>query len=180
VALSRTQVDRLGDRLRKEAVPSDDDLRLLSEFREDRRAVMDAVGSALTEIVGSVPARRLKTINSIVDKLRREKSRLSTVQDIAGLRIVRDMTRTDQDQIVGRILVRFPDSKVSIAAPPRATATGLCTWSCRWAGTSPRSRYVQSFSTAGRCWSSASPGTGGSRSSTGSRLMTRRPRPTTG
>jgi hypothetical protein len=76
VALSRTQVDRLGDRLRKTAVPSDDDLRLLSEFREERRAVMDAVGSALTEIAGSVPARRLKTINSIVDKLRREKGRL--------------------------------------------------------------------------------------------------------
>jgi hypothetical protein len=112
VTLSRTQVDRLGDRLRKDDVPSDDDLRLLSAFREERRGAMDAVGAGLAALVGSVPPGRLKTINSIVDKLRRERSRLSTVQDIAGLRIVRDMTRIDQDVLVQHILARFPDCRV--------------------------------------------------------------------
>jgi putative GTP pyrophosphokinase len=112
LALSKTQVDKLGDRLRKAEVPTDDDLRLLSDFREDRRAAMDAVGAGLAEIVGLVPARRLKTINSIVDKLRRESARLSQIQDIAGLRIVRDMTRSEQDSLVERIVARFPDSKV--------------------------------------------------------------------
>ena len=112
MTLSKTQVDKLGDRLRRCEVPSDDDLRLLSDFREQRRAAMDAVGAGLAEIVGLVPARRLKTINSIVDKLRREKSRLSTVQDIAGLRIVRDLSRTEQDALVEQIAARFPDSKV--------------------------------------------------------------------
>jgi len=112
LALSRTQVDKLGDRLRRADVPTDDDLRLLSDFREERRGVMDAVGSGLAEIVGAVPARRLKTINSIVDKLRRESARLSQVQDIAGLRIVREMDRAEQDQLVRRIVARFPDSKV--------------------------------------------------------------------
>jgi hypothetical protein len=77
LVLSKTQVDKLGDRLRRADVPTDDDLRLLSDFREERRDVMDAVGAGLAEIVGSVPARRLKTINSIVDKLRRESARLS-------------------------------------------------------------------------------------------------------
>jgi len=106
LALSRTQVDKLGDRLRRADVPTDDDLRLLSDFREERRGVMDAVGSGLAEIVGAVPARRLKTINSIVDKLRRESARLSQVQDIAGLRIVREMDRAEQDQLVRRIVAQ--------------------------------------------------------------------------
>jgi len=112
VSLSKAQADKLGDRLRKEEIPSDDDLRLLTEFREERRGAMDLVGAGLAEIVGVVPARRLKTINSIVDKLRRERSRLSTIQDIAGLRIVRDMTRTEQDRLVERTVARFPNSKV--------------------------------------------------------------------
>jgi hypothetical protein len=112
LALSRTQVDKLGDRLRKAEVPTDDDLRLLSDVREDRRGAMEMVGSGLAEIVGAVPARRLKTINSIVDKLRRESARLSQIQDIAGLRIVRDMTRAEQDALVEKIAVRFPGAKV--------------------------------------------------------------------
>jgi (p)ppGpp synthase/HD superfamily hydrolase len=112
LALSKTQVDKLGDRLRKAQVPTDDDLRLLSDFREERRGAMDSVGAGLAEIVGTVPARRLKTINSIVDKLRRESARLSQVQDIAGLRIVRDMTRAEQDALVTKILARFPAAKV--------------------------------------------------------------------
>lgn len=114
MTLSKTQIDKLGVRLRAEDVPSDDDLRLLSGFREERRDAMDAVGAGLAEIVGAVPARRLKTINSIVDKLRRESARLSQVQDVAGLRIVRDMTRIDQDALVGEISARFPRSKVFV------------------------------------------------------------------
>ena len=112
MSLSRTQVDKLGDRLRRDEVPTDDDLRLLSGFREQRRTAMEAIGSGLGEIVGTPPAGRLKTINSIVDKLRRESARLSQVQDIAGLRIVRDMTRVDQDELVSLITARFPGSKV--------------------------------------------------------------------
>lgn len=112
MTLSRTQIDKLGDRLRRDEIPTDDDLRLLSEFREDRRSAMEAIGSGLGEIVGTPPAGRLKTINSIVDKLRRESARLSQVQDIAGLRVVRDMSRPEQDELVSRIIARLPDSKV--------------------------------------------------------------------
>ena len=53
MTLSRTQVDKLGDRLRRDEVPTDDDLRLLSEVREDRRSAMETVGSDLGEIVGT-------------------------------------------------------------------------------------------------------------------------------
>ncbi|MFL6128612.1 MAG: hypothetical protein ACJ73E_06060 [Mycobacteriales bacterium] len=112
MALSKAQVDKLGDRLRRCEVPSDDDLRMLSDFREERRKAMDSVGAVLAEIVGLVPARRLKTINSIVDKLRRESARLSQVQDIAGLRIVRDMSR--------RWSGRSGGSRVARADPGRA------------------------------------------------------------
>jgi hypothetical protein len=112
VPLSKTQVDKLGDRLRRCEVPSDDDLRMLSGFREERRDAMDSVGAGLAEIVGTAPARRLKTINSIVAKLRRESARLSQVQDIAGLRVVRDMTRAEQDALVTQIVAGYPDAKV--------------------------------------------------------------------
>lgn len=110
--LSKAQVDKLGKRLRKDDVPSDEDLRLLSGFREDRRAALDAVTTGLLEIGGSVQARRLKTINSIVDKLRRESARLSQVQDIAGVRMVGHMTRAEQDRVVDRIGAHFPGAKV--------------------------------------------------------------------
>ena len=112
MALSRTQVDKLGERLRKADVPSDDDLRLLDDFRQGYRGAKDGVGATVAEIVGMVPGERLKTTNSIVDKLRRETVRLSQIQDIAGLRVVRDMSRNEQDFLVQRITARISGAKV--------------------------------------------------------------------
>lgn len=55
---------------------------------------------------------RLKTTNTIIDKLARQTTRLSKMQDIAGLRIVSDMTLTLQDELVKALQDGFPNAEV--------------------------------------------------------------------
>src|SRR5262245_27069137 len=86
--LSKTRIDRLGDRL-KQGAPDEDDLRLLDEYRR-------SFGDAYQEVVGTVrehmklepTGRPAKSTGSIIDKLRRETMRLTQMQDIAGCRVV--------------------------------------------------------------------------------------------
>jgi putative GTP pyrophosphokinase len=56
VALSKTQVDRLGDRL-KEGEPSEADLRLLDEYRRSFGEVYDFVVSAIRNDLHLEPNR---------------------------------------------------------------------------------------------------------------------------
>lgn len=67
-------------------------------------------------LLGAIPGieatARLKTTNTIIEKLRRERTRLSEMQDIAGLRIVRDIGLVEQDQLVAGIVGLFPQAKV--------------------------------------------------------------------
>jgi GTP pyrophosphokinase len=86
--LSKTQIDRLGDRLKKGS-PSDDDLKLLDEYRRSVGPAYDFVIRTIREKLQSEPTGRpAKSTSSIIEKLRRESIRLSQVQDIAGCRIV--------------------------------------------------------------------------------------------
>lgn len=86
--MSKTQIDRLGDRLRK-GVVSDDDLRLLDTYRRDFFDAYEIVVKAIREKLALEPTGRpAKSTTSISDKLRRESIRLSQVQDIAGCRLV--------------------------------------------------------------------------------------------
>lgn len=103
---SKSQIDRLGDRLRKGDV-SESDLRFLEDYR---RSFIEANDDVVRKISGEsslVPTRRTtKSTKSIIDKLRREGTRLSTMQDIAGCRIVvRDLF--DQDAAVMRLQELF-------------------------------------------------------------------------
>jgi hypothetical protein len=50
---------------------------------------------------------RLKTVNTIIEKLRREKMRLAEMQDIAGLRIVEEMGIGAVNEMVERIVSLF-------------------------------------------------------------------------
>jgi hypothetical protein len=101
--LSRSQVDRLGRRLRRAEVPSVEDLRLLEQVRrtyEDAR--LEVVATLLS--AGLEGTSRLKTTSTIIDKLRRETTMgLSRMQDIAGVRLVIEGTRLDQDRVVEHI-----------------------------------------------------------------------------
>ena len=109
--LSGAQVDKLGRRLRGAEAPSAEDLQLLEQVRrahEDAR--LEVVQGLLAE--GLQGTSRLKTTSTIIDKLRRESTmHLSRMRDIAGVRIVIDGDRLEQDRVVERIRGLFPDTR---------------------------------------------------------------------
>jgi len=108
--LSKTQIDRLGDRL-KGGSHEEIDLRLLEDYRR-------SFGDAYQEVVriirerGQSPTGRLaKSTPSVVDKLKRESIRLSQIQDIAGCRIVvTDVI--EQEQVVETLAAAFHGASV--------------------------------------------------------------------
>src|SRR5256885_16022226 len=104
--MSKTQIDRLGDRLRKGNI-SEADLRLLDQYR---RSFTDAyevvVGAIRKELALEPTGRPAKSTTSISEKLRRETIRLTQIQDIAGCRIVTpDML--DQVLVVNELEYQF-------------------------------------------------------------------------
>jgi ppGpp synthetase/RelA/SpoT-type nucleotidyltranferase len=111
---SKTQIDKLGERLR-DGEPTDDDLRVLDEYRRGFDPVYEAVLERLEGCFhGEISGRAAKTTESIVRKLRREPTlhvRLSQMQDICGLRIiVQDVDA--QDAAIHRLVEIFPGSDV--------------------------------------------------------------------
>ena len=109
--MSKTQIDKLGDRLKADKL-TEPDLRLLSDYRLSFAACHETVIAKLRDDLGLEPTGRpSKTTPSIVDKLRRESIRLSQVQDIAGCRlIVRDIK--EQEHIVVRVASLFDDVRI--------------------------------------------------------------------
>jgi putative GTP pyrophosphokinase len=89
---SKTDVDRLGDRLRA-GPASHADLDLLDDYRESFQVAYRKVVNMVRVATGNEPSGRPgKSTTSIVDKLHRGSMRLSQMQDIAGCRIVVDDT----------------------------------------------------------------------------------------
>ncbi len=107
---SKTQIDKLGERLKAERI-APDDLKMLDEYRGSFRAAYDAVFRKIESLDLRPSGRPSKSTPSIVDKLKRESIRLSQMQDIAGWRIVVD-TIAEQDEVAAKISAVFP--KVSI------------------------------------------------------------------
>src|SRR5437660_2932447 len=99
---TKSQVDRLGDRLRKGDI-SETDLRQLNNYRRSFIEPYQAVVRKIQDELKLEPTGRTpKTPTSILDKLRREHVRLSQMQDIAGCRlIVQDLAT--QDEVVERL-----------------------------------------------------------------------------
>ena len=109
--LSKTQIDRLGDRLRK-GRPSEADLRLLDEYRLSFGDAYDAIIRTIREKLQLEPTgRTAKTPSSIAEKLRRESIRLSQIQDIAGCRIIVPDVFT-QDHITATLHDTFPETRM--------------------------------------------------------------------
>ncbi len=105
--ISKTQVDRLGDRLRKGEV-SDDDLRQLDDYRRSFAGAYEEVVGTIRSATKLEPTGRpAKSTTSIVEKLRRETIRLSQMQDIAGCRVVVQDVLT-QDQVVEQLKALLP------------------------------------------------------------------------
>ncbi|MBN1912158.1 MAG: RelA/SpoT domain-containing protein [Pirellulales bacterium] len=108
--LSKTQIDRLGDRLKKD-VHTDSDLQLLDDYRRSFAEAYEAVVQTIREGGQSPTGRLAKSTLSIVEKLHRESIRLSQMQDIAGCRIVvADVL--EQDRIVAWLRGVFPKASV--------------------------------------------------------------------
>jgi ppGpp synthetase/RelA/SpoT-type nucleotidyltranferase len=114
--LSRSQIDKLGRRLRR-AGPnnlSDEDRDLLEVLLASYAPVLSAVHEQLTKAVGLPVTPRLKTTGTLVEKLQRNPNMaLSRMQDIAGARLVAEMNWTEQDQLVARIAELFPGAQVT-------------------------------------------------------------------
>ena len=111
VRLTKTEVDRLGERLKAGDV-SEADLRLLDEYRLSFGDVLDFIVGRIEQALQLKPSqRRAKTTQSIRLKLGRESIRLSQMQDIAGCRlVVRD--EVQQDGVVQSLQHLFPDAAV--------------------------------------------------------------------
>jgi hypothetical protein len=109
--LSNRQIDLLGDRLRR-SDPTAENLELLGQVGELYAGPLAEVLGVLTDL-GLEPGGRLKTVGTLVDKLRRMPDLpLSKMQDIAGARVVDGMTREEQDRLVARITARFDRYRV--------------------------------------------------------------------
>jgi hypothetical protein len=65
------------------------------------------------QLIGLAATVRLKTSQTIIDKLRRDRaSDLRTIQDLAGARIVRPMTLDQQDAVRDQIVRIWPNARV--------------------------------------------------------------------
>lgn len=85
---SKTEIDRLGDRLRI-GMPDKSDLRLLDTWRRSfGPAYEDVIQTIRAQLKLETSGRPAKSTSSLVEKLKRESIRLTQVQDIAGCRVV--------------------------------------------------------------------------------------------
>ncbi len=101
--LPKKTVDRLGERLRVSETITPEDLELLDRFRSEHLAAMERVVREICDLLPDMPApaARLKTVTTIVDKLRRERGmKLSRMHDVAGVRLVIPGGRHAQDLTV--------------------------------------------------------------------------------
>lgn len=109
--LSRSQIEKLGKRLVAGERPDPADLLLLNELQI---AYRDVLTDAVERVEAAVPysaSSRVKTQGTTLDKLRLNGgSWLSSIQDLAGMRIVADVTRDEQDRIVQRLVDLFLDA----------------------------------------------------------------------
>ena len=109
-SLTISQLNKIGERLRKN-LATEDDLRSLEEFRLSFEVAYDEVFAELSQLGLNPGGRPQKTTSSIIAKLNRERTRLSRMQDIAGCRTVVG-TIIDQDRVVDDLKARWQDALV--------------------------------------------------------------------
>jgi GTP pyrophosphokinase len=110
--LSKTQIDKLGDRLRQRDI-TEEDLRMLDDYRRSFSEAYEFIVGALQDELRLEPTGRpAKSTTSISEKLIRESIRLTQVQDIAGCRlVVADIA--SQDRVVESVTTLFKQARVS-------------------------------------------------------------------
>ena len=111
--LGKGQIDRLGERLRHDGVVSDSDLAELQRLRAEYDDALAGILAVLAQLQPPFHATsRLKTVQTIIEKLRREDGmRLSRMQDVGGARII-VADRDEQDKAVESIVHAFPEKRI--------------------------------------------------------------------
>lgn len=109
--LSKTQVDQLGDRLRR-GIHAEVDLRALDEYRRSFGETYATVVETIRQRLHLDPTGRpAKSTSSLLAKLRRESIRLTQVQDVAGCRVV-VADAAEQELVVASLSALFSDTSV--------------------------------------------------------------------
>jgi len=105
---SISQVNRLGERLRK-GLTSDEDVAALADFQKEFQPLFRDTIRLMAELSKRAggkntfgPTGRIKQLRSIVDKLQRQSTRLAQLQDIVGCRVV-VQTMANQDALVAAL-----------------------------------------------------------------------------
>jgi len=109
--VSNSQIDRVGDRFRADDQVDDDDRTIFDSYRADFAPALREVWEIVGRETGLAPGSRLKTLETVVLKLKRQRTRLSQVSDIAGCRVVVE-TMDDQDEVVSRLRELFSGCQV--------------------------------------------------------------------
>jgi ppGpp synthetase/RelA/SpoT-type nucleotidyltranferase len=113
--LSKSQIDKLGDRLRDSKEPAEADIRELNALLEAHQPTLMVSGSVVHRVASEsrIIAVRLKTARSTIEKLKRSPTMsLSRMQDLAGARIVVEGGRNTQDEIVKLLASEFSATRV--------------------------------------------------------------------
>jgi hypothetical protein len=109
--LTTSQINKLGERLRR-GTTTDTDLLLLDEYRRSFAGAFNTVVRSIRRHLSlEVNGRPANTTGAIIEKLVRERTRLSHVQDIAGCRIVVAGIE-EQDLVLMGVSLLFPGSSV--------------------------------------------------------------------
>ena len=100
---TRSQIDRAGERLRKAETPNESDRELYNEYRASFVQPLSEVVATLRALAGGMPVTdRLKRFETTIQKLRRQRTRLSSIEDIAGCRVVLPTWR-EQHELIDRV-----------------------------------------------------------------------------
>ena len=106
-AFSRSEIDRLGERLGRSPTASDEDARMYTAWSKSfvsAATTVEAEVAALDRVLGGFQvSSRIKQIRSASAKLRRMSTRLSSLEDIAGCRVVAP-TLDDIDRLLVELM----------------------------------------------------------------------------
>ena len=101
--VSRSQVRRAGERLRRDEPPTEADRQIYADYRDTFAEPLREVAETIGSFADGAPLHsRLKRFETVVEKLRRSTSDLSRLEDIAGCRVVLP-TMIEQRQVLDRI-----------------------------------------------------------------------------
>ena len=101
--VSRSQVRRAGERLRRDEPPTEADRQIYSDYRDTFAEPLREVAETIGSFAGDAPLHsRLKRFETVVEKLRRRTNDLSRLEDIAGCRVILP-TMVEQHQTRNRI-----------------------------------------------------------------------------